>query len=46
MPVASAALSTVTRWFNAPGESLQTVDAQALPPEAYPGVAGLPGLTA
>ena len=32
--------------FNAPGESLRTVDAQALPPEAYLGVAGLPGLTA
>ncbi len=32
--------------FNAPGTSLHAVDAQALPPEAYLGVAGLPGLTA
>lgn len=32
--------------FNAPAEGLQKVDARRLPPEAYLGVAGLPGLTA
>jgi NADPH-dependent curcumin reductase CurA len=32
--------------FNAPGKGLQKVDAEALPPEAYLGVAGLPGFTA
>ena len=32
--------------FNAPGKSMQKVDTQALPIEAYLGVAGLPGLTA
>jgi NADPH-dependent curcumin reductase CurA len=32
--------------FNAPAESLQKLDAQGLPPQAFLGVAGMPGLTA
>ena len=32
--------------FNTTGEGLQKVDSEQLPPEAYLGVAGMPGLTA
>jgi hypothetical protein len=32
--------------FNAPAQALQKVDAQGLPPEAFLGYAGMPGLTA
>ncbi len=32
--------------FNAPAETLQKLDAQGLPPQAFLGVAGMPGLTA
>ncbi|HEY0790470.1 MAG TPA: NADP-dependent oxidoreductase [Chthoniobacterales bacterium] len=32
--------------FNAPGDGLQTVDADRLAPEAYLGTAGMPGMTA
>ena len=33
-------------WFNAPAEILQKLDTFGLPPQAFLGVAGMPGLTA
>ena len=33
-------------WFNAPGATLQKLDTFGLPPQAFLGVAGMPGLTA
>jgi NADPH-dependent curcumin reductase CurA len=42
-------VNTMFGWregFNAPAEGLQKLDAQGLPPQAFLGVAGMPGLTA
>ena len=42
-------VSTMFGWretFNAPAEHVQKLDAQGLPPQAFLGVAGMPGMTA